>query len=155
MPGRSARRTAVVLSALVAATVLSAAPAHADHVGMIARDGSRCVLGEWALGPSGPGLKLLTEKAAIEIDAATGDMTYTCHFVLPAYVAPADHFFGREWYLPTRAVTYNVTCWPPTYPREAMMSTEASFVITPSGKGVLKCLFVDFMSRTMDPTFPN
>ena len=148
-------RTAAALCGVVAVIGLLATPAQAFHVGMIARDGSRCSLGDWALGLSGPGVRLVTEKAALEIDPLSRDMAYTCHFVVPSYVAPQDHAFGREWFLPDRAVKFDVTCWPPTYPREVLQSTEASFLVTPSGKGILHCYYANFMSRTQDPLFPN
>lgn len=155
MPRLLFARAAAVVSGVLVTTVLYATPAHADHVGLIARDGSRCSLGEWATGPSGVGVRLFTEKASIEIDTTTGDLTYTCHFDVPVHVAREDHFFGREWNLPGRAVKFDVTCWPPTYPLEATPSTEGGLVITPSGRGILTCTFLDFMSRTWDPTFPD
>ena len=153
MVRRLATRTTALVAALTMAGVLLASPASADHVGMVARDASRCVLGEWATGPTGPGVRLFTDRATLDIDPTTGDLTVTCQFDVPAHVDAVDTLWGREWNLPARATEFAVGCWAPSYPYEVRSSDRGRFVVTPSGKGLLSCTFLGFAFRTLDPYF--
>lgn len=140
------RRAIAVGCGAVLGTVLLASPAHADHVAQITSDGSLCVLGPFAGGPFlGLGFGLRTDKASIDIDRATGDLTYQCKFDVPAHVAARDNVWGREWNLPGRAVKYAwPRCFAPGSFDARTQSDEASLLITPSGQGILRCTFWAF-----------
>lgn len=149
MVSRLVNRVSAVGLALVAAMMLAAAPAGADHVAEITADGSWCKLGELANSRGGLGFDLITDRATIEIDPATGDLVYSCRFDVPSYVPAADRsypFVGTEdWYLPTRAIKFGgFTCWAPGVrlpPPTEHVTHDSRMVVTPSGVGIMTCTF--------------
>ena len=146
MYGRSLRRAIAVASALGMASVASAVPAYADHAAEISADGERCILGALASARMGLGFKLVTSKATIDFDPATGDLVYTCHFDIPDYKASENTIYMQhDWYLPDRPITANgIRCLPPGALDLSVESYNSRMVITPAGTGILRCSFPSF-----------
>ncbi len=146
MFGGFIKRTLVTLWAVCLVTVLLAGPAHADHVAEISADGGTCVLGALASSSMGMGFRLVTDRASIDVDHATGDLTYICHFDIPAYRASENTMYmTRDWFLPRTPIKKDgLGCLAPGHSL-AVTSYNSRVVITPSGNGILRCTFQGFV----------
>lgn len=141
------RRTAllaatVTVTTLAAVSVMTAAPASADHVIDVFPEG-QCRWGKYA---NPVRIDLFTAKIQIKRDSAGLVTSYTCHFKdIPAFVAEADRAYtpdGGDWYLPQRATELlTVTCWSPDIfgPIRDGRFGEGVGKITPSGNATMKC----------------
>lgn len=119
---------------VLAAPLVVAAPAQADH-NVDAWPGG-CYWGPYAA----LGFELSTDKVSFERDEEGRLTGYTCHFAVPAYVSAEDSAVGEEWNLPRRPMR-RTDSFPCSHAEWAGAWGSGSFLITPGGRGHVRCVF--------------
>lgn len=136
--GHAVRRTPLLIAAVVlAAPLLSAAPAGADHVVDAGDEGCR-----WGAYTNPVGIDLHTTQVSVERDQTGAITSYTCQFKnVPAYVSADDRwFYGDDWHLPKSAFkTSGFECYVFNDWDGGQDVGYGQGVITPAGKASVTC----------------